>query len=283
MARQSTELERIELPSRARTDLSIASGNASPTDDAGELALNPSRHEFGSLPPVDGGKDAWLFLAAGFVFEALVWGFPFAFGVFQDYYATTPPFAGNPNIAVIGTCAMGLMYLLSPFVLGTCRVFAKWARYIPVLGLLIMCAALVASSYATTVGGLIATQGVLYAVGGSVAYSPCMLFIDEWFVARRGLAYGLMWAGNGLAGVVLPLLLQSLLDGYGHRTTLRIWAGILFAVSAPLVWFIKPRVPVGPGATRARPWDLRFWSLKAFLIYQFCNVVEATGYFLPSK
>lgn len=178
---------------------------------------------------------------------------------------------------------MGLMYLLSPFVLGMCRVFAKWARYIPVLGLCIMCAALVASSYATTVGGLIATQGVLYAVGGSVAYSPCMLFIDEWFVARRGLAYGLMWAGNGLAGVVLPLLLQSLLDGYGHHTTLRVWAGILFAISAPLVWFIKPRVPVGPGATRARPWDLRFWSLKAFLIYQFCNVVEATGYFLPSK
>ena len=31
------------------------------------------------LPPVDGGKDAWLFLAASFVIEALVWGkFPVA-------------------------------------------------------------------------------------------------------------------------------------------------------------------------------------------------------------
>jgi hypothetical protein len=27
-----------------------------------------------SLPPVDGGKDAWLFLAACFIIEALVWG-----------------------------------------------------------------------------------------------------------------------------------------------------------------------------------------------------------------
>jgi hypothetical protein len=27
-----------------------------------------------SLPPVDGGKSAWLFLAAAFVVEALVWG-----------------------------------------------------------------------------------------------------------------------------------------------------------------------------------------------------------------
>ncbi len=32
-----------------------------------------SQHEF-SLPPTDRGKDAWLFLAAGFVVEALVWG-----------------------------------------------------------------------------------------------------------------------------------------------------------------------------------------------------------------
>jgi len=31
------------------------------------------RHEF-SLPPVDGGKDAWLFLAACFAVDALVWG-----------------------------------------------------------------------------------------------------------------------------------------------------------------------------------------------------------------
>lgn len=26
------------------------------------------------LPPMDGGKDAWLFLAACFVIEALIWG-----------------------------------------------------------------------------------------------------------------------------------------------------------------------------------------------------------------
>jgi hypothetical protein len=26
------------------------------------------------LPPVDGGKDAWLFLAAGFIIEGLTWG-----------------------------------------------------------------------------------------------------------------------------------------------------------------------------------------------------------------
>jgi hypothetical protein len=34
---------------------------------------SPHEHEF-SLPPVDGGKDAWLYLIAAFFIEMLVWG-----------------------------------------------------------------------------------------------------------------------------------------------------------------------------------------------------------------
>lgn len=40
--------------------------------DAFESGRGP-HHEF-SLPPVDTGRDAWFFLAACFVIEALVWG-----------------------------------------------------------------------------------------------------------------------------------------------------------------------------------------------------------------
>lgn len=105
----------------------------------------------------------------------------------------TPPFAGASNIAVIGTCSMGLMYLTAPLTLGVCRLYARWARWTPIMGLLIMCAALAGSSFATTVPQLIATQGVLYAIGGGIAYSPCILYLDEWFVRRKGLAYGIMW------------------------------------------------------------------------------------------
>lgn len=65
------------------------------------------------LPPVDTGKDAWLFLAACFAMEALVWGFAFTFGIFQDYYSTHEPFKGEKNIAVVGTMAM-VPSLLSP-------------------------------------------------------------------------------------------------------------------------------------------------------------------------
>ncbi|RSL75506.1 hypothetical protein CEP51_010786 [Fusarium floridanum] len=56
-----------------------------------------------SLPPADGGRDAWKFLIASFIVEAVLWGFPLAFGVFQDYYPRLPQFQDDPNIVVIGT------------------------------------------------------------------------------------------------------------------------------------------------------------------------------------
>jgi hypothetical protein len=59
-----------------------------------------------SLPPTDGGKDAWLCLFGCFMLEAMIWGFPSCYGVFQEYYATSDEFAGQRNIAVVGACAM---------------------------------------------------------------------------------------------------------------------------------------------------------------------------------
>ena len=76
------------------------------------------------LPPVDGGFHAWMFLAASFVIEGLVWGifrvsdqllgitltlycpgYSFSFGVFQEHYQSHEPFKGSTNIAIVGTCA----------------------------------------------------------------------------------------------------------------------------------------------------------------------------------
>lgn len=63
-----------------------------------------------ALPPVDGGKDAWIVLAAAFVLEAAVWGFPFSYGVFQEYYLNHEPFKEEPaGIAAISTTATGIM------------------------------------------------------------------------------------------------------------------------------------------------------------------------------
>src|SRR5277367_4836471 len=63
----------------------------------------------------------------------------------------------------------------------------KWA------GLPTMATALIAGSFANKVSHLVLSQGVLYAIGGSIVYYPTLAFLDEWFIQRKGLAYGIMW------------------------------------------------------------------------------------------
>ncbi|KAJ5847812.1 hypothetical protein N7455_011769 [Penicillium solitum] len=221
------------------------------------------------LPPMDGGMNAWLFLAACFVMEALVWGFAFTFGVFQAYYSDIPQFKDSGNIAVVGTCAMGIMYLDLPLVFAAYRQWPKYQRFGCALGVLLMCAALGLSSLATNTNHLIVTQGIFYALGGSIAYAPWP-------------RVGVMWAGTGIGGVVLPIVMEQLLGKYGFRITLRGFAVVLFILTAPLVYFVKPRVPIPNNRPSPPAPNFRFMFTSTFAIFEFCNTVEALGFFLPS-
>lgn len=99
------------------------------------------------------------------------------------------------------------------------------------VGLIIMVVALIASTFTDNVSALVATQGVLRAIGSGLLFAPTTLYLDEWFVQRRGLAYGIMWSGKSLVGVALPLAMEADLERFGFRTVLRAWA--VFAVSTP--------------------------------------------------
>lgn len=172
------------------------------------------------------------------------------------------------------------MYIDTPLIMALLRRFPFPARWAPLVGLVVMCLSLALSSFSTTIPQLIATQGVLYALGGSAAYSPCIVYLDEWFVRRKGLAYGVMWSGTGLAGVVFPLALEGLLSARGYQVALRVVACVVFALAAPLVWFVRPRVPPAQRG-HVRPVNVGFVVERRFVLYQFFNVVEAAGFFLP--
>ena len=257
--------------------------------DTSPLPLDHSIEEVGphpefSLAPVDGGKDAWLCLAGCFFIEALVWGFPFSFGIFQQYYSTHEPFASEPGgIPVIGTSATGLMYFTAPIIFWFMQAYPQHRRHCNILGLPIAVLALLASSFATRTSHLVATQGVLYGIGGMLFYTPTIVFLGEWFVRRRGLAFGVMWAGTGFAGVTIPFFLAEVLEKWGWQTALRVWACVLTVLSTPLLYYVKPRVPLLTGSARMnRKTDMSFLRSPTFLIPEFAATIEGLGYFIPS-
>jgi hypothetical protein len=131
-------------------------------------------------------------------------GFPFSFGVFESYYINNIPFSHHPDgIAMIGTFSSGGMYLIAPITLYVLEAWPSIRRLSSISGLAVVVTALVASSFSTRVWHLVLTQGCLYAIGGSFLYAPTMFYLDEWFILRKGLAFGIMWAGVGTVGLIL--------------------------------------------------------------------------------
>ncbi|KKZ63630.1 hypothetical protein EMCG_02071 [[Emmonsia] crescens] len=235
-----------------------------------------------SPPPADGGTQAWLFLAGCFCIEALVWGFPFSFGLFQDYYSRHEPFKSDPSgISAIGTSALGIMYLGSPLSFAAMRYWPLARRWSTAAGFALLVISLFTSSFATAVSPLIATQGVLYAIGGSLVYTPVIIFVDEWFIRRKGLAFGVMWAGTGFSGVVVPFMMSWLLGRYSFKITLRVWAITLAIISVPLLIVVKPRIPERQ-QHQPRYIDLRFLKERSFMILQLGNILESLGFFMPT-
>lgn len=132
-----------------------------------------------------------------------------------------------------------------------------------------------------------------------MAYAPTILFVDEWFVRRKGFAFGVMWvcwgdsliskrketchmtrycsAGTGLAGVVLRLVMEWALHKYGFHTLLRTWSVALFALTAPLLHFLKPRLPVSQTTL-----DFTFLKSATFGVLQSGDIIESLGHFLPT-
>jgi MFS family permease len=161
------------------------------------------------------------------------------------------------------------------------KYFPRFRRWATPVGLVVVCLALGLGSLSTSVNHLIITQGILYALGGGLAWTPILFNIEEWWVRRRGFAYGATMAGLGLSGAILPLILEWLLHSYGFRTTLRVCALSFVALNFPIVFFFKPRLPLSQ-TSQSRSFDLSFWTCSNYLILQSGNIIQSLGFFLPA-
>ena len=139
---------------------------------------------------------------------------------------------------------------------------------------------LVAGSFADRLGTLIFTQGVMYGVGFLIFYYPIITMVDEYWVMRRGMAYGLLCSASGASGAVMPLVLQVLLRRFGYRTTLRAMAVALVVLTGPLIPLLKGR-PGQQGNTSLRT-DWTFLRKPLFWSYSVSNLLMGLGYFFPS-
>ncbi|CAI7597155.1 unnamed protein product [Penicillium bialowiezense] len=235
-----------------------------------------------ALAPADEGKAAWLMLFSSCLIQVPVWGFSTVFGIFQQYYTTHDVLKGSKgDLATVGTTSTGLLYLLSPVIFTLLTRYPRLQYYCAHTGLVITVIGCLLSSFSVQVWHLIATQGVICAIGNGLLFSPSSLYLDQWFIRRKGLAIGIMWAAKSITGVLLPFIASACLNKYGSSTTLQAWTVITLLTTLVTLPFMKPRVPISPTAA-ARPLDLGFLKQRTFWMLQAGNIIQSFGYFLPT-
>jgi MFS family permease len=174
------------------------------------------------------------------------------------------------------------MYLAAPFLYVIIHRYRTYRKMICLGGFVIMLASLVGASFAVTVSQLLVTQGLLFAVGGATLYFPVFNYVDEWFVEKRGIAYGALIAGDGAGGVVIPFAMEWILNHWGYQAALRTWAIVCLLLVSPALVFLKD-YPVDQTAEHtSKKIDVKFLKTRAFWILMSGNMLQSLGYFVPS-
>jgi predicted MFS family arabinose efflux permease len=132
----------------------------------------------------------------------------------------------------------------------------------------------------------------MYGVGFTVFYYPILGMVNEYWIARRGMAYGLLCSASGFSGLFMPLTLEALLKKYGLATTLRAVAIGLAVCTGPLIPLLRTRTPQSDEITATSssagtnhtvpPTDWGFLRVPLFWIYTVSNLMQGLGYFFPA-
>ncbi|MGD1942880.1 MAG: OFA family MFS transporter [Leptolyngbyaceae cyanobacterium] len=126
-------------------------------------------------------------------YTASLLGYSFSMSVAGFYI----PRLGTRTVATIGGLMVGLGYILA--------------------------------SFATHIGTITLTYGVIAGTGVGTAYGVPMVVMARWFPERKGFAVGLTIIGFGLSPLITAPLASSLIAAFDVRLTLRI-LGLAFTV-----------------------------------------------------
>lgn len=118
-------------------------------------------------------------------------------------------------------------------------------------------------------------------MGFLILYYPIIIIVNEYWITRRGMAYGILCGASGLSGAIMPFIVHALLVNYGYQTTLRAVAVGLALCTGPLIPFLQGRLPVSDRRVTPRT-DWSFFKNPLFWVYSISNLLQGFGYFFPA-
>ncbi|PSR93680.1 putative monocarboxylate transporter [Coniella lustricola] len=203
-------------------DSVLAAENPEPTgnwssQDAEKAA--PPAAAWGSDAP-DGGWTAWLVILGVWCTSFCSFGWLNSVGTFQEYYQghllseySASTVSWIPSLQIFFLMGMGPFVGLIYDHHGP-RMLLFFGTILHVLGIMM-------ASLATEYYQILLAQGVCSAVGCACLFQPSVTCAAGWFNKKRGIAFGVMFTGSSVGGIIFPILVSRLITEIGFPWAMR--------------------------------------------------------------
>ncbi|XP_068150718.1 LOW QUALITY PROTEIN: monocarboxylate transporter 12 [Drosophila tropicalis] len=188
--------------------------------------------EFDLVPP-DGGW-GWLVLFGSCLTNILIPGTIKSFGVLFVEFLEAFKVSSTKASWIPALC----YFLYSSLGPVSSILSVKYSyRTVTLLGGASASLGMILSFWASSVGYLYISYGVLVGIGAGLSFPPTVYIVTSYFVKYRGLANGLCISGSALGSIILPPVLRWLLETYGYRGSCLIMGGITLNVFVAALFY----------------------------------------------
>ncbi|KAG2212545.1 hypothetical protein INT46_010026 [Mucor plumbeus] len=220
-----------------QSDLHKEEIGAVSTQQSDDNAITNKLGEVGVLDAPDGGRAAWTVIFGCFCGMFAIYGVNYSWGTFLRNYNQNVYVGEMTKLSWIGSICIALYFIIGPINEWVVRKlgYTKMLAFAT-----IMCPlALMLASISHEIWQLYLTQGVMFGIGASFVWFPCISAPQEWFSSRRGTAIGITMCGSGIGGLILSNICQAAMLTLGYRWALRIAGFICFFFLVLATIFVK--------------------------------------------
>ncbi|CAO2656592.1 Nn.00g053950.m01.CDS01 [Neocucurbitaria sp. VM-36] len=215
-------------------------------------------------PPPNGGWVAWSQVIGGHIITFFTWGFITSFGMFQAHY-TSIGLSTPSNISWIG--AITVFFLLSvPLWSGAASDTGHFKLMLR-LGIGLWLLGIFMTSICEEYWQFLLAQGVCIGLANGCMFVPVISVVSTYFDAtKRSFAIAVVLSGSGTGGLVIPIMLNRLIDRIGFGWALRSLGFMALVMLLIAERLVKKRLPPKDSVKMLEPRELKDVVFDLFIL-----------------
>ncbi|KAJ3627493.1 hypothetical protein MTP99_014867 [Tenebrio molitor] len=234
--------------------------------------------------PPDGGARAWLVMVGSFFCNGILFGVINSYSVLYTEFHKILEDKGSTNpsgeAALVGSLAMGTTFLVSA-VAGVLTDFIGLRRTTFLGGLIASSGMFLSSFCVDNKIALYITFGVMYGLGGALAYTPSLAVLGHYFNKYLGVVNGIVTAGSSVFTIAMPYVIAASLKRFKIEWTLRILALIASLIMVFAFLFKPVRTTKSKKDMKLTDAFLSVCKNKKYLVWAIVIAGSLFGYFVP--